>query len=416
MRLRRLLAGLLLLGLLGPGSALAGTGGKRKSAAKTKQLDKAKRRPPALALAPRRLAEADPGAASHPAKKRESAQKRETSKSSRSEKSAKVVKPEKAGKTGKTSKTGKRRGKAAPEPDRFPPFRIESVNTGEKANLKLYDRKGRTQKGAVRSLWSLMRCHLTGKQRPIHWRLIRNLYKISRHYGGKTIYLYSGYRAKRVASLRSSNHIKGRAADIRVAGVSNRALRDYLMASYKPCGVGYYPNGLFVHFDVREKQSAFWVDYSGKGESAEYASDPYAVIRGEKTADKAGKAKPKKAEKTGRPAKEPASVSPAAGADEPAEAETGSKTAPADDEAAEEPKRAAGKPRRAKPTPAEPADDAEAPAAPPAPAKKSKPTKAKPAPAPAEESEAPTKPAAPSQPDEDDGLAGAPRGHKDAPP
>jgi uncharacterized protein YcbK (DUF882 family) len=182
---------------------------------------------------------------------------------------------------------------------------VEAVNTREKASLRIYDRRGRTVRAAVRRLFRLMRCHLTGEQRPIHWRLVRAMYKVSRHYPGRTIYIYSGYRARKVASLRSSNHIKGRAVDLRVSGVSTRALRDYLMANFKPCGVGYYPNGPFVHFDVREKQSAFWVDYSGKGEAAAYAPDPYAVLKAEK-GQKAGPAA-----RASRPA-------PAAGADEPA--------------------------------------------------------------------------------------------------
>lgn len=181
---------------------------------------------------------------------------------------------------------------------------VEAVNTREKASLRIYDRRGRTVRQAVRRLFHLMRCHLTGKQKPIHWRLVRAMYKISRHYPGRTIYIYSGYRARKVASLRSSNHVKGRAVDLRVSGVSTRALRDYLMANFKPCGVGYYPNGPFVHFDVREKQSAFWVDYSGKGEAAVYAPDPYAVLKEEKAQKVVPNAR----------AVQPA---PAAGADEP---------------------------------------------------------------------------------------------------
>jgi hypothetical protein len=39
-----------------------------------------------------------------------------------------------------------------------------------------------------------------------------------------------------------------------------------------------------VHFDVRKKRSAFWVDYSGKGESSAYAANPYAVLKAEKVA------------------------------------------------------------------------------------------------------------------------------------
>jgi uncharacterized protein YcbK (DUF882 family) len=219
----------------------------------------------------------------------------------------------KALKVGKTSKTRKSKKVAPPEPDRWPAIHLEAVNTKEKLTLRVYDRKGKMLRSSVRKLWHFMRCHLTGKEHPIHWRLIRNMYKIARRYQGKTMYVYSGFRSRKVAALRSSNHVKGRAVDFRIAGVSNKALRDYLMNNFKPAGVGYYPNAPFVHFDVREKQSAFWVDYSGKGESAEYASDSYAVLKAEKNA----KAKP--ATPPHKPA--PAAAAPAPGADEPDEKE-----------------------------------------------------------------------------------------------
>jgi uncharacterized protein YcbK (DUF882 family) len=193
------------------------------------------------------------------------------------------------------------KGKPKHDPDIYPPMKLEAVNGGERATLRLYDRRGRTVKPTVRKMWSMMKCHLTGKQRPIHWRLIRSMYRISRRYAGKTIYIYSGYRARRVASLPNSNHVKGRALDLRVEGVSNKALRDFLMVTFKPAGIGYYPNGPFVHFDVREKQSAFWVDSSGKGEAAEYAANPYDVLRAEREA--ARKAKVAKTAKVARPAR-----------------------------------------------------------------------------------------------------------------
>jgi uncharacterized protein YcbK (DUF882 family) len=235
-------------------------------------------------------------------------------------------------------KASKQNGKGAkPAVDPWPPLRLEAVNTGEKLTVRLYDRNGRTQRSAIRKIWHLMRCHLTGREKPINWRLIRNMYKVARHYPGRTIYVYSGYRARKVASLRSSNHIKGRAVDFNVSGVANRALRDYLMNNFRPCGVGYYPNGPFVHFDVREKQSAFWVDYAGKGESAEYASDPYAVLKSEKEQAKPKKAEDKPIAPKAKPAeKAPAAAEPAAGADEPSSsdkpAESGAATAAGADE------------------------------------------------------------------------------------
>lgn len=148
-------------------------------------------------------------------------------------------------------------------------MKLEHVNTREKLKVRLYDRRGRTIKKNAQRIYRLMRCHQTGRRRVMNWRLIRALYKLSRHYKGKTIRIYSGYRARKVAQLSESYHIKGRAMDIAVRGVNKRALRDYLRRTFKRSGVGYYPNSPFVHFDVRKKR-AFWVDISGSGQRSKY--------------------------------------------------------------------------------------------------------------------------------------------------
>jgi hypothetical protein len=67
--------------------------------------------------------------------------------------------------------------------------------------------------------------------------------------------------------------MKGFACDFRVVGVKNTDLRDYLRRAFSHIGVGYYPNSSFVHLDVRQGQSAFWIDYSGPGENALYSDN-----------------------------------------------------------------------------------------------------------------------------------------------
>lgn len=101
----------------------------------------------------------------------------------------------------------------------------------------------------------------------LHPRLIMLMQKVAEHYPGKRIEVVSGQRRKRQKG-NESYHNKGQALDFRVSGVSNRALTQYLRSLDK-VGVGYYPNSVFVHMDVREK-SAFWIDYSGPGEKAIY--------------------------------------------------------------------------------------------------------------------------------------------------
>jgi hypothetical protein len=82
-----------------------------------------------------------------------------------------------------------------------------------------------------------------------------------------------------VAKNPHSPHMKGLACDFRVVGVKNTDLRDYLRRAYPHIGVGYYPNSSFVHMDVRQGPSAFWIDYSGPGERAMYSSNPSDDLR-----------------------------------------------------------------------------------------------------------------------------------------
>lgn len=153
------------------------------------------------------------------------------------------------------------------------------MNTRETLTARLYDKRGRTVKATLRKLRRFLRCHITHKQHTIDWRLIRKIYRVSRQYPGKPLIVYSGYRARKVSNSGSSRHVRGKAIDFRVKGVSKRSLRDFLMKTFTKVGVGFYPNSPFIHLDVREKRSAFWVDFSGKGERPRYAPDPFAYLR-----------------------------------------------------------------------------------------------------------------------------------------
>ena len=165
--------------------------------------------------------------------------------------------------------------------DRWPPMQLEHMHTREQIKVRLFDRRGRTVKATVRKLRRFMRCHRTGKKRSISWRLIRNLYRVSRHYKGKKILIYSAYRHRRVARLKTSKHIRGKAADIAVQGIRPHQLRDYLRRSFKKAGVGYYPHLPFVHFDVR-RRGGFWVDVSGSGEGSRYVRNSHTYLKNEK--------------------------------------------------------------------------------------------------------------------------------------
>jgi hypothetical protein len=108
--------------------------------------------------------------------------------------------------------------------------------------------------------------------RTLHPRLVRMLQQVVDHFPGHTVELISGYRPY---SRDGSRHAHARALDFRLAGVSRELLRDFVR-TLPDAGVGYYPNSVFVHLDVRDADEgrAFWVDYSGPGETARYGRWP----------------------------------------------------------------------------------------------------------------------------------------------
>lgn len=99
--------------------------------------------------------------------------------------------------------------------------------------------------------------------------LLVRLERVAKRFPGKDIEIVSGHRPD---ARTTSRHHHGRALDLRVAGVSREALRDFLR-SFPETGVGYYPNSVFVHMDVREDKG-YWVDRSGPGEAPDYGPWP----------------------------------------------------------------------------------------------------------------------------------------------
>lgn len=105
--------------------------------------------------------------------------------------------------------------------------------------------------------------------RRVHIGLLARLQTLANTFPGKPIEIVSGYRPD---ERESSRHHHARALDIRIPGVRRERLRD--AARRLPAtGVGYYPNNVFVHIDVREERG-YWVDRSGPGEPADYGTWP----------------------------------------------------------------------------------------------------------------------------------------------
>lgn len=143
--------------------------------------------------------------------------------------------------------------------------------TRTRTRVRLVDSRGRASRAAMTRLQELMRPRGATRRdrhpRPPA-RLIELLARVSDHFGGRTIHVVSGFRSAGGYTRETSRHVAGHAVDIRIEGVPNTALRDYLR-TLDSVGVGYYPRSTFVHFDVRDR-SAYWVDWSRPGEAPRY--------------------------------------------------------------------------------------------------------------------------------------------------
>lgn len=159
------------------------------------------------------------------------------------------------------------------KPARPKVIEVFQVNTKETLKLRFVDDRGRPVRDIQKRANRFFRCHHTGTVGRMNPRLMKLLFETGRHWPGQRLEVVSGYRHPKVAKNPRSPHMKGLACDFRVVGVKNTELRDYLRRAFPKTGVGYYPNSSFVHLDVRQGPSAFWIDYSGPGENALYSDN-----------------------------------------------------------------------------------------------------------------------------------------------
>jgi uncharacterized protein YcbK (DUF882 family) len=96
----------------------------------------------------------------------------------------------------------------------------------------------------------LFRCRRTHREAMIHRNTLAMLADIAARYEGKTIEYISAFRVHRGES-RTSPHRDARAIDFRIRGTPLREIRDYLWTNYTEVGVGWYPEGQYIHIDAR---------------------------------------------------------------------------------------------------------------------------------------------------------------------
>jgi uncharacterized protein YcbK (DUF882 family) len=188
--------------------------------------------------------------------------------------------------TTKIPKVAAKKKRRSPPPPP-PAADLFALNTHESFKLRP-DAKGRLTQKQLHGWNRFLRCHHTGRVHSMSTRLAQLIYDVDKHFGFRRILVVAGYRAPRVAREKGnpkSPHKKGVACDFRIEGVANTELRDYERTLPK-VGVGYYPNSDFVHLDVdplRNKRSAFWIDYSRPGERAKYSKNPESDLQAEKS-------------------------------------------------------------------------------------------------------------------------------------
>ena len=175
--------------------------------------------------------------------------------------------PAKPAKPKEVAKVKRRR---VPKP---PPLVLFHVNRQETLSLQP-DARLRFTSSAQHDFNKFMRCHHTGRRHVMSTRLLALLEQVSKHFDHRRILIVAGYRAPAAARNPKSPHKRGLAADFRIDGVPNPEVRDFCRTTFEKVGVGYYPNSSFVHLDVRKKESAFWIDYSGPNEAPLYSRTP----------------------------------------------------------------------------------------------------------------------------------------------
>lgn len=133
-----------------------------------------------------------------------------------------------------------------------------NTHLGENLTIQFRNENGTYNRQALKDISHLLRCRLTEDEHVINPQLLDTIDNIQDHFGGKTIYVVSGYRSpilnqdlrkKKRGVAENSLHMHGMAMDIQIPGVPISQIRDYAI-SLQVGGVGYYGRNAFVHVDV----------------------------------------------------------------------------------------------------------------------------------------------------------------------
>jgi uncharacterized protein YcbK (DUF882 family) len=175
----------------------------------------------------------------------------------------------------------RRRAPSEREPTAVPingVLRIQALHLDETLSTRPFDDLLRPDPRAFSDVNHLMRCRVTGHEVEMDPKLVAILSQLSTLYG-RTLQLISGHRAPHAnGTSPTSQHTLGRAADIRIPGISIAELKRVAI-KLGARGVGLYPEKGFVHVDVRDKRY-FWAWTARGGEQSDMGGSPLRAARG----------------------------------------------------------------------------------------------------------------------------------------
>jgi uncharacterized protein YcbK (DUF882 family) len=146
----------------------------------------------------------------------------------------------------------------------FRDLTLYSVNLGERIRVFPFAADGSLDPAAMEEIVRLLRDKNTQAVHEVAPRLVQLVYKLAVKFDVRQIAVISGYRQPE-GEEGGGHHADGTAIDIAFSGVRLPVLAQ-AARRLGHVGVGFYPTSGFVHLDVRDGRSYFWVDRSGPGQ------------------------------------------------------------------------------------------------------------------------------------------------------
>jgi uncharacterized protein YcbK (DUF882 family) len=132
-------------------------------------------------------------------------------------------------------------------------------------------RDGSTDAATAELLAQMFRCRRSGRTRHMDPGVLALLAEIGARWPGHAVEFVSAYRSPPYG-VPHSRHFKGKAIDLRVAGVPLSEVRDTLWGQRRGIGVGFYMEQKFLHVDSRlPSEDSAW---TSRHEGSAYRYNP----------------------------------------------------------------------------------------------------------------------------------------------